>query len=67
MHRITAIFAQLVKFFQDSRAEMRRVVWPTRRQTAVYTAVVLFAVVLFGAVIWGIDSVFSFGLGRILR
>ena len=67
MDRLKAAYERMVKFLQDTRAELRRVVWPTRRETTIYTAVVLLAVAVFGAAIWGIDSLFSFGLGAILR
>jgi len=67
MDRLKAAYDRMVKYFQDTRAELRRVVWPTRRETTVYTTVVLVAVVLFGAAIWGVDNIFSFGLRTVLH
>ncbi|MGE5591560.1 MAG: preprotein translocase subunit SecE [Bacillota bacterium] len=67
MDRLKAAWDRTIKYFQDTRAELRRVVWPTRRETTVYTAVVLVAVALFGAFIWGVDNVFSFGLKTVLH
>lgn len=67
MDRLKASLERMVKFFQDTRAELRRVIWPTRRETIVYTSVVIVAVVVFGAVIWGVDNVLSLGLQAVLR
>ncbi|MCL5677503.1 MAG: preprotein translocase subunit SecE [Firmicutes bacterium] len=67
MDRLKASYERMVKFFQDTRAELRRVIWPTRRETIVYTSVVIVAVVVFGAVIWGVDNVLSLGLQAVLR
>jgi preprotein translocase subunit SecE len=44
-------------FAQDARTELRRVVWPTRKETLQTTMLVIGMVVLLGLIIWGIDTV----------
>lgn len=49
----------MIQYLKDVRAEMRHVSWPTRRQTVLYTAVVV-AISLATAVYLGLlDYVFS--------
>ncbi|HEC86143.1 MAG: preprotein translocase subunit SecE [Candidatus Parabeggiatoa sp. nov. 2] len=50
-------------FLQQSHLEVRRVVWPTRQETAQMTGVVLLLVLLVALIIWGLDSI----LGWIVR
>ncbi len=50
-------------FLQQSHLEVRRVVWPTRQETAQMTGVVLLLVLLVALIIWALDSI----LGWIVR
>jgi preprotein translocase subunit SecE len=43
-------------FAQASRAELRKVVWPTRQETARTTLLVIVMVALSGLFLWAIDS-----------
>ena len=45
-----------VKFFKDVRAELKKVIWPTREQLANNTVTVLLVCLLIGAVIWISDE-----------
>jgi len=58
---------QVQKFFRGAYSELKKVHWPTRRETTIYTAVVLVAVVVVGAMIWAFDSALSAVLGLILQ
>lgn len=49
-------FFQLVK---ASRAEIRRVVWPTRQETTQTTLVVVAVVVVMALILWGLDLGFN--------
>ncbi|HBT47354.1 MAG TPA: preprotein translocase subunit SecE [Peptococcaceae bacterium] len=49
-----------VKFIKGSWAELKKVHWPTRRELAVYTGVVLVAVFVVGVLLWIMDSLYSF-------
>jgi preprotein translocase subunit SecE len=43
-------------FSQASRAELRKVVWPTRQETVRTTLLVMVVVVLAGLFLWAVDS-----------
>ena len=42
--------------FKESRAEIRRVVWPTRQETLQTTVIVLVLVLVFALILWLLDS-----------
>jgi preprotein translocase subunit SecE len=44
-------------FSQDARAELRKVVWPSRKETFQTTALVLAVVAIVGLILWGVDIV----------
>lgn len=56
MARLAGSGRSLFKFFKDVRMELKRVVWPNRRQTLVYTAVVLAAVVFITVILYVVDT-----------
>jgi len=49
-------------FLKDSRTEVRRVVWPTRRETLQTTGVVFLAAVVVGLMLWLFDWVISLAI-----
>jgi len=56
MKRINGI----LNYFKDVKLELKRVVWPTRKQVIQNTATVLVVCLLVGSIIWFGDWVFSF-------
>jgi preprotein translocase subunit SecE len=54
-------------FLSDVRGEMRKVVTPSRKDVEATTTVVLVAVFIFGLFFFIVDSVFSYGLDRLLK
>jgi preprotein translocase subunit SecE len=46
-------------FVKEVRTELRKVAWPTRKETVHYTIIVLVALVVLTALIAGLDWVFS--------
>lgn len=46
----------LIEYFKGVRLEMRKVVWPTRKELGSFTAVVLATCVAFALLFWGVDS-----------
>ncbi len=48
---------KVIAFAQDSRIEMRKVVWPTRQETVQVTLLVVGIVVITALFLWGIDTV----------
>ena len=51
--------ARLRRFLREVVAELRKVIWPTRRQLVTYTLVVLVFVSFMVALVAGFDTVFQ--------
>ena len=47
----------ILSFGRESRAEVRKVVWPTRQETLQTTLMVVVAVILLGIFLWLVDMV----------
>jgi len=43
-------------FMKDARTEVRKVVWPTRKETTQTTLLIFASVVVVGLALWGMDS-----------
>ncbi|MBY6367812.1 preprotein translocase subunit SecE [Rhodococcoides corynebacterioides] len=56
------IFKRLRKFLREVVAELRKVIWPNRKQMVTYTAVVLVFVTFMVAYISGLDLAFIRGV-----
>jgi preprotein translocase subunit SecE len=52
----TAVGRSIWQFAVDSRAEVRKVVWPTRQETLQTLLIVLIAVLLTALFLWAVDS-----------
>ena len=51
----TNLGRSIVGFGRESRAEVRKVVWPTRQETIQTTLMVIVAVIVIGIFLWFID------------
>lgn len=49
----------IVKYFKDAKAEFKKVVWPTPKETTRNTIVVLVMCVMASLLIFGLDSLFG--------
>jgi len=47
------------RFFREVVAELRKVIWPTRKELLTYTAVVVTFLAVMTAVVVGLDQVFA--------
>ena len=47
-----------IEFAQNSRLEVRKVVWPTRQETVQTTLIILAVSTIVGLVLWGLDGIF---------
>lgn len=56
-------FIQLLK---EARAEVRRVVWPTKQETAQTTGIVVLVVVLMSLILWALDTLFGWAISSII-
>jgi preprotein translocase subunit SecE len=54
------LFTRLGQFIRDTRAEMRRVSWPTAAEVKNTTIITLVAVVFFALYLFGVDRVWAF-------
>ena len=57
MASLTGLGQRGLGFSKEARAELRRVVWPTRQETVRTTAMVVVLILLVGAILWGVDSI----------
>ncbi len=53
------------RFLSDVRAEMRKVVAPSRKEVQATTSVVIITVFLFGFFFFVVDLIFNIGLARV--
>ncbi len=54
--------ARLMRFLREVVAELRKVIWPSRKQLVTYTIVVLVFVSFMVALVWLLDLVFAQGV-----
>jgi preprotein translocase subunit SecE len=64
---VAGSWEKLTHFLSDVRAEMRKVVTPSRKEVESTTSVVLIAVFLFGLFFFVVDTVFSRVVEQILH
>ena len=49
-------FQRVKKWFRDMKSELKKVVWPTPKQTAKNTGVAVVVIVVCAIVLWAFDS-----------
>lgn len=54
------LFARIAQFLRDTRAEMRRVSWPTLLMVRNTTLITLVAVVFFAVYLFAVDRIWTF-------
>lgn len=52
----------IVRYFRETRGEVRKVTWPTRRESWRLTGIVLGVTVVTAAFLWLFDFIFSSGI-----
>ncbi len=62
-----SLFARLVQFLREVRAELKRVVWPTRQQMVAFTTVTLITTTALTLYILVLDLVFKRGVLNFLN
>ncbi len=60
------IFARLGKWFRDMKSELKKVQWPTRKQTINNTLIVIACVIVVGIFIALFDFVASEAIGLLI-
>ncbi|MDO8308446.1 MAG: preprotein translocase subunit SecE [Actinomycetota bacterium] len=56
------VFARLALFIRQVVAELRKVIWPTRKELVAYTTVVIIFVLVMAGIIAAFDYVFGQGV-----
>ena len=59
--------ASLKDYFKGIKTEMKKVVWPTRKELISFTGVVMFVCVALGVAIWLVDTAFLAALKSVLN
>ena len=59
-------FQRIARWFREMKSELKKVVWPTGKQTVNNTLIVIACVVVVGIFIWLFDLVANKGIGLIL-
>lgn len=54
-----SVFTRAGKWWRELRAEVRKIVWPTRQQTLNNVLVVIAAVLIVGIFVWILDLIFG--------
>lgn len=55
-----------ITFIREARTEVRKVVWPTRKETMQTTGMVLVVVVIVAIFLWMLDGLLAWAVGRLL-
>lgn len=58
--------SKITEFFKETKAELKHVVWPTRKLTIFYTIIVIVLSVLVAYFLGLFDFLFSLGLKQII-
>ena len=64
---IQAISTRLFTYVKESLYELKRVVWPTRKQAITHSIAVVVMSIAVAAFLAGLDLVFSFGVQQLLQ
>ena len=64
--KVKGFFARIGKYFRDTRSEMKKVVWPSRKQVINNTIVVCVVVLISALVVLLLDFVFGLGMDLLL-
>lgn len=57
----------LVRYFRETRAELRKVVWPSRREATRLSLIVVAVLVAMSAFLGAVDYVFAQVIGLVVR
>lgn len=57
-----SVFGRLALFLRQVVAELRKVIWPTRKELVTYTIVVIVFVAVMAAIVAAYDFVFTRGV-----
>ena len=67
LDKVSDTWSRFNRFLTDVRAEMRKVVAPSRKEVEITTWVVIVAVFLFGLFFFIVDAIFRYGIDQLLH
>ena len=54
------------KWFREMRSELKKVIWPTRKQIINNSLVAIVVIVVFAIVVWGFDQIASQAINALI-
>ena len=57
----------VAKSFKETKAEVKKVTWPNRKELIQHTEVVITSIILVGAVLWVVDFAFAKVLNLLIK
>jgi len=60
--RRTGFFGRIGNFFREVVSELRKVIWPTRKELLTYTSVVIVFLLIMTTIVVGLDYLFAKGV-----
>ena len=66
MNKIQGLFKKIVPFFKDVQMEVKKVNWPTRKETLKYTVIVIAVSAVTAAFLGGLDFIFSVLINKLI-
>ena len=61
------VFSSIAKWLRELKSELKKVQWPTAKQTVNNTVIVILCVIIVGVFIWVFDALASGVIGAILK
>jgi len=62
----TGIFARIAKWMRELKSELKKVQWPSTKQTVNNTIIVIICVIIVGIFIWVFDALAGGVIGAIM-
>jgi preprotein translocase subunit SecE len=56
----------VIRFLRETRSELRKVVWPSRRETTNLSILVIVVALTLGIFLWLLDLLFERGIGLLI-
>jgi preprotein translocase subunit SecE len=62
-----SVFGRIAKYFREVKSEIKKVIWPSKKQVINNTAVVILAIIVIGIIIYLLDMAFKGLLGLVIK
>ncbi len=61
------IFSKISNYIRESIAELKKVTWPTKKQTANYTLLIIGISLILAALIGFVDFLLTLGVEKVIK